>query len=261
MKPDFLIICLGLFLIIILALMIGNYGKSEGFEFIGDLNANFAKLGNNITQIQKHLDKTQSQNLNDLIMEINKYINYGSSANIKFDKESSFLTALNIFQTQLELIPSTNKKELQDLQKSTGIIVNNITTLVNENVKNDSLPLELRKLLGQIWWNCTQIQSSISDRELAKDFKNSYNGVTFYIEPSAFIVDSSDIANAKNIYARKQYLSSVKILRERINLVYQNDVGKKESDKAMKEKDKLKIESDLSNLESYMNTGKFARPV
>ena len=99
MKPDFLIICLGLFLIIILALMIGNYSKSEGFEFIGDLNANLAKLGNNITQIQKHLDTTQKRNLNDLIMEINKYINYGSSANIKFDKESSFLTALNIFQT------------------------------------------------------------------------------------------------------------------------------------------------------------------
>ena len=85
--------------------------------------------------------------------------------------------------------------------------------------------------------------------------------MTFYIEPSAFIVDSSDIANAKNIYARKQYLSSVKILRERIDLVYQNDIAKKESEKAMKESDKQKIESDLSNLESYMNTGKFARPV
>jgi hypothetical protein len=114
------------------------------------------------------------------------------------------------------------------------------------------LPVELRKLLGKIWWHCTKIHKLISDINLATDFKNSYKSVTYYVTPSAFIIESSDIGNTKNNRTRQQYLSFINILREKINLVYIDG-------KAMSESDKKILDFDLASLESYMNTGKFLK--
>jgi hypothetical protein len=254
-KSDFLITCLGLFLIIIVALLIGNADNAEGFEFIGDLNTNMNNLNNNMNAINAHLNPYQLKQLTDLRKIINNhtYRNNRNQINIKHEEDKDFLLALNNFQMQLDLIPSTNNRTLKNLQRKNIKIVNKINDIVMDNINNSNLPLELRILLGKIWWHCKKIRKLISDRTLAKDFKNSYKSVTYYVTPKAFIIESSDIGNTKKTHTREQYLSFINILREKINLVYQTDK------KAMSESDKLILERDLANLESYMNTGKFLK--
>ena len=122
--------------------------------------------------------------------------------------------------------------------------------MIMDNINNNDLPVELRKLLGKIWWRCTKIYKLVSDINLATDFKNSYESVTYYVTPNAFIIDSSEIG--KNNHTKKQYLSFINILREKINLVYIDG-------KAMSESDKQTLDRDLANLESYMNTGYFLK--
>jgi hypothetical protein len=254
-KSDFLITCLGLFLIIIVALIIGNADNTEGFEFIGDFNTNMNNLKNNMNAINAHLNPYQRQQLTDLRKIINDHTsrNNRNQLNIKHEGDKDFLLALNNFQIQLDLIPSTNNPTLKKLQRKNIKFVNKINDTIMDNINNNNLPVELRKLLGKIWWHCTKIKKLISDRNLAIDFKNSYKSVTYYVTPSAFIIESSDIGNTKKKHTRQQYLSFINILREKINLVYQTDK------KAMSESDKQTLDRDLANLESYMNTGYFLK--
>jgi hypothetical protein len=256
-KVDFVITCLGLFLIIIVALIIGNVSNTEGFEFIGDFNTKMANLKSNMNKINVHLTAAEKDNLTNLLKNVDKYTSTNkptsiSQININHDEEKDFLIALNAVQTQLDLVPSTKKPILQELQKNNRIIVNDINDMVLDNLNNRNLPVELRKLLGKIWWNCTKIQKLISDKNLAEDFKNAYKSVTYYVTPRAFVMESSDIANTSDSHTKVQYLSFVKILREKINLVYLDG-------KSMTESDKQTLERDLSNLEAYMNTGKFLK--
>ena len=254
-KSDFLITCLGLFLIIIVALIIGNADNTEGFEFIGDFNKNMNNLNNNMNAINAHLNPYQRQQLTDLLKIINDHTsrNNRNQLNIKHEEDKDFLLALNNFQIQLDLIPSTNNPTLKKLQRKNIKIVNKINDMIMDNINNNNLPVELKELLGKIWWHCTKIKKLISDRNLAIDFKNSYKSVTYYVTPSAFIIESSDIGNTKKNHTKQQYLSFINILREKINLVYQNDK------KAMSESDKKILDRDLANLESYMNTGYFLK--
>lgn len=251
-KSDFIITCLGLFLIIIVALLIGNVDNAEGFEFIGDFNTKMGNFNYNVNEIKKQLPPAQSQHLTDLQKSINAHTsrNNINQINIKYEEEKDFLTALNNFQIQLDLIPSTNNKQLKKLQKRNINIVNKINDMIMDNINNNDLPVELRKLLGKIWWRCTKIYKLVSDINLATDFKNSYESVTYYVTPNAFIIDSSEIG--KNNHTKKQYLSFINILREKINLVYIDG-------KAMSESDKQTLDRDLANLESYMNTGYFLK--
>lgn len=255
-KLDFVITCLGLFLIIIVALIIGNANNAEGFEFIGDFNTKMTNLKSNMIEINKQLTAFEIQQLTNLWKDVEKYtsVNNPTSTqiiNINYDENKEFLLTLNKFQTQLDLIQSTNKPILKELQKKNIGIVNDINDMVMDNMNNNNLPIELRKLLGKIWWNCTKIHKLISVNDLAKDFKNAYESVTYYVDDRAFIMESSDIGNTKDNYSKTQYLSFVKILREKINLVYQNDK------KAMSDSDKQILDFDLARLESYMKTGKF----
>jgi hypothetical protein len=207
-----------------------------------------------MTAINAHLNPYQRQQLTDLRKIINDhtYRNNRNQINIKHEEDKDFLLALNNFQIQLDLIPSTNTPRLKELQKKNIVIVNEINDMIMDNINNNNLPVELRKLLGKIWWHCTKIHKLISDINLATDFKNSYKSVTYYVTPSAFIIESSDIGNTKNNHTRQQYLSFINILREKINLVYIDG-------KAMSESDKKILDFDLASLESYMNTGKFLK--
>ena len=255
-KLDFVITCLGLFLIIIVALIIGNANNAEGFEFIGDFNKKMADLEFNVFEIKKHLSDAEIQQLTDLWKNVKKHTSKHNQTstqiiNIDYDEYKEFLLTLNKFQTQLDLIQSTNKPILKELQKKNIGIVNDINDMVMDNMNNNNLPIELRKLLGKIWWNCTKIHKLISVNDLAKDFKNAYESVTYYVDNKAFIMESSDIGNTKDNYSKTQYLSFVKILREKINLVYQNDK------KAMSDSDKQNLDYKLARLESHMKTGKF----
>ena len=257
-KLDFVITCLGLFLIIIVALIIGNANTTEGFEFIGDFNTKMTILKSNMNEINKYLTAADIEESKKMWKKIEEhtYVNNQTSipsTNINYDEENDFLLALNNFQTQIYSIPNINKPTLKEFQQKNLIIVNEINDIVMDNMNNHNLPIELRKLLGKIWWNCTKIQQLISDNKLASDFKNAYKSVTYYITDRAFIMESSDIANTQNSYTKIQYLSFIKILREKLNLVYQNDK------KAMSESDKQILDFDLANLESYMNTGKFIK--
>jgi len=254
-KVDFVITCLGLFLIIIVALLIGNVDNTEGFEFIDDFNTKMEILRSNIIEIKTHLSNAEKQNLTDLWRDVKKHTskNNLNHRNIKYEEDKEFLLALNMFQKQLDSIPSTNKPRLTQLKKNNIIIVNDINDMVMDNMNNKNLPIELRKLLGKIWWHCTKIRKLVSDNNLATDFENSYKSVTYYVTPSAFIMESSDIGNTSDNHTRQQYLSFINILREKINLVYQNDK------KAMSESDKQILDFDLASLESYINTGKFLK--
>ena len=257
-KLDFVITCLGLFLIIIVALIIGNLSNTEGFEFIGDFNKKMEIFKSNINKINAYLTPAEIQNLTNLTKNVEKYTSTNkptsiSQININHDEEKDFLLALNAVQTQIDLVPSTKKPILQELQKNNRIVVNDINDIVLDNLNNRNLPVELRKLLSKIWWNCTKIHKLISDNNLAEDFKNAYKSVTYYVTPRAFIMESSDIGNTANSHTKVQYLSFVKILREKIDLVY------KDHKKAMTDDDKETLARDLANLESYMNTGKFIK--
>ena len=259
-KPTFIITCLGLFLIILVALIIGSESSNvEGFEYLTDLNNQLKYLkrnSNDLIAILNSLNQTKKSNdVQNSITNIQSFISESDISQIISGKEPDFLKALEDFRIYVsDISVQNNKKTIRQLKKKINKHIFKITNIVNDNLNNYNLPIELRQLLGKIWWDCTKAYDLISDDndKLADEFKISYEMVTYYLSPKTFIIDSSNIGNP-NDEVNKGYVYLIDSLLTNIDNVYNKEPS------AMV--DRSIIETDLDNLKTYVKTGNFPTPL
>lgn len=258
-KPTFIITCLGLFLIILVALIIGSESSNtEGFEYLSYLNNQLKYLKQNsdeLMAILNSLDQTEKSNeVKYSIENIQSFISESDISQIISGKEPDFLKALDDFRIYVSEISVQNNEIIRQLKKKINTDIFKITNIINDNLNNYNLPIELRQLLGKIWWDCTKAYDLISDDndKLADEFKISYEMVTYYLSPKTFIIDSSNIGNP-NDEVNKGYVYLIDSLLTNIDNVYNKEPS------AMV--DKYTIETDLDNLKTYVKTGNFPTPL
>lgn len=255
-KPTFIITCLGLFLIIVVALMIGGSSNIEGFEYLKDFNEQFDDLkknSNDLIDIFNNLKKTQnSDDVKDSIANIQSFISESDISQIISGKELEFLKALEYFRIYVSEISFQNNDEIKQLKSKINKNIYKITNIVNDNLNNYNLPIEMRQLLGKIWWDCTKAHDLISDDKLADEFKISYEMVTYYLSPKTFIFSANSIGKPED-EINKKYAHLIKSLEDTVKKVHNKEPS------AMA--DKSTIETDLDNLKTYVKTGNFPTPL
>ena len=132
MKPDFVITCLGLFLIIVVALIIGNPSEIEGFSYSQDFETNYVNLNNYINNIKKYSNQTQKSSIDTLWNEIAKHVSNTCTNGITyiiFGREQQFVDALNNIDNYAKLI-NINVKEVRDLQSSIANAIAEIKEII-----------------------------------------------------------------------------------------------------------------------------------
>ncbi len=262
-NPDFVITCLGLFLIIIIALIIGNSHEVEGFEYIKDFKTYFNNLSKRVNNLKYKLTKIEKKDINQTIstlynIGILKFISKNNIIQIEPGKEQDFLNGLDALNkyisddSSINMINDTKiKNNVQNMKKD----IRKLTHLVTDTINNYNLPIELRQHLDIIWWDCTQIYDNIKnntnfEKKITDEFKMSYELVTYYLSSKTFIIKQTDIGKPQ-YQANEKYIYFIKVLKDKLNIIYEKDKTSITSD------NKNKIEVALYNLKGYIETGKF----
>jgi hypothetical protein len=254
MKPDFIITCLGLFLIILVALMIGRSINIEGFEYLNDFNVEITNLKTNSINLINFLNSSKndkiSSDVNNLLTNVKAYVSEADIAQINSGQEVVFLNALEDMRKYISNISIINDNSFKNLKQQINGNIFKITNIVNDNINNYNLPIEMRQLLGKIWWDCTKVYDLISDDNLANEFKISSEMVTYYLSPKTFIF-SAEYIGKPNDNANTKYVYLINSLEDKVEKVHQKEPSAIDSNKST-------ILTDLSNLKTYVKTGTFA---
>ena len=244
-KLDFVIICLGLFLIIIVALMIGSNDTLEGFAnkeeyYKTNFNTYYDKLKSefkNINDVKQNFESSVAVYINTSKKNVDSIIS---------EKETDFIGALINFNKFVNDNLQISKEKKGNINKNIFNLLNLVKDKFDTNVK---LPTIIKRQLSLLWWECTKIYNSITNEtDNATKFKKSYELATNYVLTDSF--NAKQVGEADDI--------------ERFSMaVYENlktlkiDLENFYNEKNVKKETKEYINSKITKLLYYGETLKY----